>query len=373
MGETQPSRLNRYRRTAATGALLVILMPVAASAHQNTIAFGNLDLSPGQARLELYVAYPDWDQPLGLDRDNDGRLTLEELRPNARAIERHLRAGIRGWNNGEACPMTVEPPGPFMRGGKAYVGSVISFECAASIQRFTLRYTLFARLHPGHQLMARIRSGKSEVTHRFLTHPRVPAEYTVVVEGPPPSRWETIAEFLALGMEHIFTGYDHILFLLALIVVGGALLDLVKVVTAFTVAHTVTLVLAALEVVSLPSGLVEAAIALSIVAVASENLLFETRSVRWRVLITFLFGLVHGFGFATILAEMEITRDALLTALVCFNGGVELGQVAIVMLIYPVLRWLRGRTFQRKAVRGVSALILLMGLWWLVERTLLVA
>jgi hypothetical protein len=194
-----------------------------------------------------------------------------------------------------------------------------------------------------------------------------------------PSVWAAAKRFLRLGVEHIFTGYDHIAFLLALLLLGGRFLDLVKIVTSFTIAHSVTLALAALGVLNPPARAVEALIAASIVAVAAENLwvlrggqgtsarVASALKHRWR--ITFAFGLVHGFGFASALQELKLPRSALVAGLVSFNLGVEVGQVTIVALAFPVLAWLRSlHSFQPWGPRLLSGAIAAFGLVLLVLR-----
>ena len=170
------------------------------------------------------------------------------------------------------------------------------------------------------------------------------------------SLWDHLYEFTVLGVEHIFLGYDHVMFLLALIVVGGRLLTLVKVVTAFTIAHSITLCLAALEIVRLPSQWIEAGIALSIVYVAVENFWLKRLDYRW--IITFAFGLVHGFGFRQCVARVGIAdASGLVASLFAFNAGVEIGQVAIVALVFPLIAWLSRQSYQRTVVLVVSAFI----------------
>jgi hypothetical protein len=194
-----------------------------------------------------------------------------------------------------------------------------------------------------------------------------------------PSVWTAGWRFLRLGVEHIFTGYDHIAFLLALLLLGGRFLDLVKIVTSFTIAHSLTLALAALGLFTPPARWVESLIAASIVAVAGENLWVLRRAVassarvaaalrhRWR--LTFAFGLVHGFGFAAALQELKLPRAALVAGLVSFNIGVEIGQVVIVALAFPLLAWLRTvRGFQPNGVRLLSLAIAGFGLVLLVQR-----
>ena len=181
------------------------------------------------------------------------------------------------------------------------------------------------------------------------------------------SRWSQLAGFFRLGVEHIFLGYDHILFLLSLIVVCK-FRDLVKIVTAFTVAHTITLILATLAYVQLPGRLVETAIAATIVYVALENFWIREGGRRW--MLTFVFGLIHGFGFAGVLRELGLPKLGLVRSLLAFNVGVEVGQLAIVLLLFPlaagVARWKYGKYAQW----AISGAIAVCGLCWCVDRAL---
>ncbi len=172
--------------------------------------------------------------------------------------------------------------------------------------------------------------------------------------------------FIRLGIEHIFIGIDHILFLLGLLVLGGRFWELVKIVTSFTVAHSITLILAALGWVALPTALVESAIALSIAYVAAENFVVKSIDRRW--LLTGFFGLVHGFGFANVLQELGLPSRGLVSSLLAFNLGVELGQVVIVAMFLPVL-WLISRSAYRTVfVWTASAIIFIFGVTWFLER-----
>ena len=175
-------------------------------------------------------------------------------------------------------------------------------------------------------------------------------------------------EYLWLGMTHIFLGYDHVAFLLALLFVKK-FRDLVKIVTAFSVAHTLTLVLAALGFVSLPSRIVETAIAASIVYVAAENIWRDAENThRWR--LTFVFGLIHGFGFATVLRELGLPSDGLVRSLLAFNLGVELGQLAIAAVSWPAILWISKRPWAARARVSFSAVLLIFGAAWLLDRAL---
>ncbi len=183
----------------------------------------------------------------------------------------------------------------------------------------------------------------------------------------------TITRYIGAGIEHIFIGYDHIAFLVAIILWARRIWPVIKIVTAFTLAHSLTLSLAALGIVVIPSAIVEPAIAASIIYVALENFFSRAIEKRWRD--TFAFGLIHGFGFAGALQEFGLPRDALVPALASFNIGVEIGQIAIVSLALPVLIGLDRvfKTSPRRApalVYAVSSGIGLLGIYWLLARTL---
>ena len=175
--------------------------------------------------------------------------------------------------------------------------------------------------------------------------------------------------FFFLGIHHIMTGYDHLLFLLALLLRGGDLPALMKIITAFTIAHSVTLSLAVLEVIILPDRLIEAVIALSIAFVAAENL-FGGPTVPRRWLVSFAFGLVHGFGFSSALRELGLRAHGLLLSLFGFNVGVEVGQ-AVVAASLPLLLLLRRTRWGGRAVLSSSLVILVAGLVLFIERVVL--
>lgn len=187
------------------------------------------------------------------------------------------------------------------------------------------------------------------------------------------STGQQIGSFLVLGVKHILTGYDHLLFLLTLLMVGGSLRYLLKIVTAFTIAHSVTLSLAVLDIVTLPPRWVESGIALSIAYVAAENLWrSRDRVMRSRWLLTFAFGLIHGLGFAGILKEIELPASSLAISLISFNFGVELGQIAVVALAFAALTLLRRFSWESGLRRWVSASAVVLGLFWFVERAFVV-
>jgi hypothetical protein len=222
---------------------------------------------------------------------------------------------------------------------------------------------------------------------------------TTPADPPRPQTRHTLAErtwrFFQLGVEHIFLGYDHICFLIALLVVSR-FREIVKVVTSFTIAHSITLILAALDIIRLPSRLIEASIALTILYVALENLwLVQMRNAEFGVrsegsdlpaipqsairnphflpprwLLTFLFGLIHGFGFANVLRELGLPTQGLVICLLSFNLGVEFGQLAIALCLLPLAWFLTKWKYGRPAAILISSVLAAFGLAWFLDRTL---
>ena len=188
--------------------------------------------------------------------------------------------------------------------------------------------------------------------------------------GETPTFWG----FLRLGVEHIWTGYDHLLFLFALLVVCRSFRSIVAIITCFTLAHSLTLALATLNVVNVPSRLVEPAIAASIVFVGLENLVRRGQEPPGRWALTFAFGLIHGFGFASVLRELGVGQggQGLAMPLFTFNLGVEIGQVVVAAIVLPVVWKLRkNEKFLRRGVPALSAVVAAAGLYWFLERTVL--
>jgi hypothetical protein len=274
-------------------------------------------------------------------------------------------------HNGEAdCPPTARALGFDDRSDGFFAVTRIDYECKRTATDLAIRYDLFFDLDPMHQGLARITlPGEPERQHVFRGAAR---ELRL---DRPVTLFEHLRDYLLLGMEHIFTGYDHLAFLFGLLLVAtsrglrSGLRYILGVVTAFTVAHSVTLISAGLGLVRLPARIVEPAIALSIAYVAVENLLVKEPKHRW--LLTFGFGLVHGFGFASVLSEIGLPPSGVVPSLVSFNVGVELGQLTVVAMVAPILLWLvpRYKLSARLRTAGSVALLAFSTLWFF-ERVL---
>jgi hydrogenase/urease accessory protein HupE len=248
----------------------------------------------------------------------------------------------------------------------------VHFELTFAIgsdSRISVLPLLLARLPHGHrQYLSAVDAQGVLLGRQMLSQGSGPYE----IERTFPAGKKEFTQFLFLGVEHILTGYDHLVFLLALLLAGGSLLSAGKIITSFTLAHSITLALATLNVVRLPASIVEPLIAISIVYVGVENLL--RRGVRRRWLVTFAFGLVHGFGFASVLRDLGVGLGGggLLMPLFSFNLGVEVGQLVIAALTFPLIRQLRhSPAFIARYAPACSVMIILAGGYWFIERALL--
>jgi len=220
---------------------------------------------------------------------------------------------------------------------------------------------------PPHETYVNVFVGGTLVHQDLLDGEHTKARYTV---GARQNGWKVAGTFLVQGVHHIFIGPDHILFVIGLMLLGGSLPRLLRIVTSFTLAHSLTLVLATLGIVNPPARLVEPAIALSIIYIGIETLVALTRQRDARARIAFGFGLVHGFGFAGVLREFGLPSGALGWALGSFNVGVEVGQACIVLAVAPALAWVRRLEprIARRIVTAASLVIIAAGAYWFVER-----
>jgi hypothetical protein len=217
---------------------------------------------------------------------------------------------------------------------------------------------------PGHRHLISVRfDGESGEAVLDPAHP-------TAVFRSSSSSWKTFASFVRLGIEHIFTGYDHLAFLVGLLIVTNTLGSMIKVITSFTLAHSLTLGLATFNLVNIPVRVTESLIALSIGYVAAENLLGARVAKRYR--IAFLFGLIHGFGFSNVLREMQLSRSHLALSLFSFNTGVEIGQILFVIAAFPLILYLTRSRWRRQITFAVSIAILTLAAYWFVRRAFLV-
>ncbi|MEA5467172.1 HupE/UreJ family protein [Leptothoe sp. PORK10 BA2] len=296
------------------------------------------------------------------DDNNDQTLSSLELAKHADQLEQHLSENIVLTHQTNPPELFTVTPAltPQTKDRATHSTFLLQYQWPQPIQRLSIRYNLFSPDLEQAQCLATITQG--DRTRNIVFTPE-----NNLIEIADTLPWQQqFFSFLQLGVKHIFTGYDHILFLVALLLPGGNLSQLLKIVTAFTIAHSVTLTLAVLNIVTLPTPLVESIIALSIVYVAAENL--WRKEIRHRLWLTFGFGLIHGLGFANILRDLSQSQDNLLLSLGSFNLGVELGQITIVLLVFYGLRFLQKQPGELILRNGISVLMVLMGMVWFAER-----
>jgi hypothetical protein len=233
------------------------------------------------------------------------------------------------------------------------------------VSQLEVTSTLYQIAQPGHEHFVTF-SEHGAVQEAVLNA----AAPTVEFNAGETSYLGTIWSFVHLGMMHIFTGYDHLAFLVGLLIVTTNLASLIKVITSFTVAHSITLALATFNVVTLPSRLTESMIPLTIAYVAVENLL-RTRAIE-RYYVTFGFGLIHGFGFSNVLREMVLSRSHLALSLFSFNLGVEIGQLAFVLILFPIVLYMASSSWRRQVQAVVSVVIICLAVYWFLQRAFLI-
>jgi hydrogenase/urease accessory protein HupE len=237
---------------------------------------------------------------------------------------------------------------------------------ASGLGHLVVRAALFP-YDPNHQTFVNVYEGDTLVRQDVLDIRRASAEYYT---GGRQGAFAVFKAFTASGVHHIAIGPDHILFIVGLLLLGGSIPRLLAIVSAFTIGHSITLSLAALNVVSPPARVIEPAIALSIVYVGADNLLATRGAKDVRAWIALFFGLVHGFGFASVLREIGLPPRALGISLFSFNLGVEIGQAALVVLVASLLALVRARSPERarQLVTAASIVVVVAGAYWFVQR-----
>jgi hydrogenase/urease accessory protein HupE len=338
-----------------------------AYSHDAGVSSSEISVNGRVVSIEINALARDYEKAAGvrISEKGSGSVNAVALSVMAPALLSYVRSHAQVLSDGVLC----EPDEGKARPADTHVTVTIVSTCPNSgVLRY--RLSLFQDVDPlaQHLVSLKNKSGKQE----FAIDKNTPE---LTLSGGVPSNFQVARHFLAAGIEHIFLGYDHIAFLIAIILWSSRLWPVVKAVTAFTFAHSITLSLAALDVVRIPSAIIEPAIAASIIYVAVENFTTREAGKRWRE--AFIFGLLHGFGFASALEDLGLPRGKLITALAAFNSGVEIGQVVIVATAFGLLsaadRWqisgASGPARSPALVHAVSFVIFLLGSYWFVSRT----
>ena len=357
--------------------LLLCAWLAPAQAHKPSDSYLGLSVQGARIEGQWDIALRDLDFAIGLDGNGDGALTWDEIRARHAAIAAYALQRLHIATSQGACPLLAGEQLIDHHTDGAYTVLRFAASCPGTAAPASLEigYTLFADLDPQHK-------GLLKLTHDGATQTAIfdPDSPRQSLSLAAPDRLAQFGAYVKHGIWHIWIGTDHILFLLSLLLpavllpglreqqasLRAAFYDVLKVVTAFTLAHSITLTLASLSLVSLPSRWVESAIAASVVLAALNNLypLFRGK----RPVAAFVFGLIHGFGFASVLRDLGLPQSALVSSLFGFNVGVEIGQLAIVAVFLPLAWWLRKSWLYRQLFTWGSLAIALVAAIWLVER-----
>jgi hypothetical protein len=359
--------------------MLFLLLPQPVLAHKPSDSYLVLEADGKSIAGQWDIALRDLEHAIGLDADGDGAITWGELKARHAAIAAYALARLTLRADNRDCDIEVKDHLVDTHSDGTYAVLRFDARCGTSTSdAIEVDYRLFFDLDPTHRGLLRWQSGT--LTTTGVLSPERP---TMRMQGRETTRLAQFVAYAREGVWHIWIGIDHILFLISLLLpavlaatprgwmpverFAPAFWDVFKVVTSFTIAHSITLSLAALAIISLPARLTETAIALSVLLAALNNIRPVVHGRRW--MVAFGFGLIHGFGFASVLADLGLPQDALLTALVGFNLGVEAGQLAIVGVFLPAAYFARRSTLYRRVILiGGSAAIVLLAAAWTVER-----
>lgn len=415
------------RAAVAVAVAAILLAAGMALGHGRSLSYSSWQMTGEGARVSVRIPLLELSRlgiPLSLSRDRAAA-------PHAAsdAVGRYLESHLQLMS--AAGPCTIDRPATRHSSDQGWVLYRWSLTCHASGER-TIETNILLDVAPSHLHFARVvHPGDSGTRERILERVLSEAEPRWMVESSPGAasadeanrmQPSSFGAYLTLGIEHILSGWDHLAFVLALILLAGRLGEVARLVTGFTIAHSITLALAVLGLVHPRAASVEAVIGFSVALIAAENVwllagrhravpilsvlflaavallalmgvgqlnaltgfglaLFSASHFALlargrdpgphRIVLAFAFGLVHGFGFAGILAEMTLPTDRLATALLGFNLGVELGQLAVVALLWPLLVMLQrpaARGWHRMTAQALSASICGLGVYWFVSR-----
>jgi len=354
-------------------ALVVLLLPALARAHKPSDSYLQLEKTATGLQGRWDIALRDLEPAVGLDADHDGRVNWGELKARLPVVTAYAVARLHASSSAGPCPVTAVAQGVVAHSDGKYLALALDLHCPTQAASATLVYDLLFDLDAQHRGVLRYTDGGQmqpfvfSKTRRSIQLANLTPRFTAIVR---------------LGIEHILSGYDHLLFLTALLLPAvlrrrqgvwepaadfrSVLLDVLRTVTAFTVAHSLTLALSAAHWVVLPSRFVESAIAASIVLAALNNLFPVLDADRS---LAFGLGLLHGFGFAAVLADVGLSGQSFLRTLFGFNLGVEIGQLAVVIALLPVLHVLRrSPRYPTWGLPIASSGVMLVACVWLVER-----
>lgn len=330
------------------------LLPPSAFAHtNNSEGFSIIEIKEKNLEYELKLDLTELGH--ALNKETDQKQLID-----SKIVQQYINSHIKLYADSVLIEGSVKKTDIEMIKERPFAVIDLTYKIEHKPEKLVIEYNMFLDdSDPSHANFATVKmDGKQQ--EKILTYEARELEIGEV------SGFQNAKQFLLLGLEHIFTGYDHILFVISLLFGAKTIRQILALVTAFTIAHSITLALATLQIVQLPSQLVESAIALSIIYVALINIF--NRDAKQQPWIAFGFGLIHGFGFAGILSEMRLDANHMATSLLSFNIGIEMGQLLIVSVVFPILLYVKKLNRINWLIPGTSVGILAFGLVWFIQR-----
>jgi len=361
-------------------AALLLASIQSAQAHKPSDSYLRLNVAGDTVEGRWDIALRDLHELVGLDPDGNGAVTWEEVKRSRNAIQQAALPRLELASKAGDCPTQAGALRIVEHSDGPYAALAFSADCAAPVERLHIQYGLLFEIDPSHRGLLRLDLGGRTYSSIFRPASR---EFEAALEQP--ALGPLFLTYLQQGAWHIWSGFDHLLFLFCLLLPAvlqrtrdgwapaadgrGAAMDLLRVITAFTIAHALSLSAAALDWLQLPTRWVESAVAATIIFAALNNLLPLVQRRLW--MLAFFFGLIHGAGYAGVLAGLGLAPGTLAMALLGFNLGVEGGQIVLAVLCIP-LAWLARHhmLYRHMVVVPGSLLAILLGAWWLVQRLL---
>uniref|UniRef100_A0A942T0S0 HupE/UreJ family protein n=2 Tax=Neobacillus citreus TaxID=2833578 RepID=A0A942T0S0_9BACI len=357
-------------------------IPQGVEAHMNTVGYSDIEIHDKTIDYRLYLDPSEVAQWVDaqskrvfvIGEASQNEASKPEVSWTAEDLKPFIYEFLTVTNNGETAEPSIKGISMAERKDGPTVLIDMNYVFSEPIDTYEIDYKFFFdQFDALHQNFATVHIGDTEVEKVFNKDDRSLSGHvasvssgTITTEITVPIWLNTMWEYVKLGVEHIWTGYDHLLFVAALVILKQPLKNYIKILTAFTVGHSITLAIAALDIIRIPANIIEPLIALSIVYIAIENIWIK--KLKWRWLLALGFGLIHGFGFAQIL--QGTLGDHYILSLFSFNLGVEIGQIIVAAVLLPLLILASRRKWYRQAAFCVSGGIAIIGLYWLIERTL---
>jgi hypothetical protein len=350
--------------------ITLIIFPFFLFAHQSSFSYLNFDFNKTKPVLKWEIGVLLLEKAINLDEDKNKKVTIYELTQNKKKIIKYIQEHFKLKLNNQLFTLNIKNFEIEQHKHDRYI--IIDIPLKMEVKNIDIDYNLFFDIDPLYRCFVTIQDIKNKSLNTLFS---VNKHINIDIEGHKTDLIKNLKEFFIEGIWHIWLGIDHILFLLMLIIPSVKYIDkfkplffeILKIVTAFSIAHSITLILSALGILFIPSQFIEVTIAISVLLTAFNNIFEKIKGLSWQ--IAFGFGLIHGFGFANALTELELPQDIYIYLLFIFNLGIEFGQLMIVTIVLPLLFILRkSKIYSIWILKIGSLLTIFISIIWISER-----